>query len=260
MPLANEHPAGTPAWFDLMTPEIEGARKFYGALFGWTFEIGPPEAGSYTMCLKNGRSAAGTGPRPKDAPYPSTWTVYLASNDVEAHAKRVKALGGQLMEGPTDVLDEGRLLVAADPTGAVFGFWQAKKHPGAMIVDEPGAMTWCEVNTRDIEKAKRFYSELLGLEARKMAAPGMTYFTLHHGEKAVAGLQQMDGDFPAGVPSHWMPYFAVADADKAAATVTAGGGKVLMKPVDSPYGRMCVVADPWDAVFSIIKLAPARPA
>ncbi|HYT25105.1 MAG TPA: VOC family protein, partial [Actinomycetota bacterium] len=37
---------GTPSWVDLMTSDPEGARAFYGELFGWEFEIGGPETGN----------------------------------------------------------------------------------------------------------------------------------------------------------------------------------------------------------------------
>ena len=59
-----------------------------------------------------------------------------------------------------------------------------------------------------------------------------------------------------GVPNHWHVYFAVADADAAAAKVTELGGTVMVEPFDTPVGRIAVVSDPQGAVFSIIKSAP----
>ncbi|MDI1445293.1 VOC family protein [Polyangium sp. 6x1] len=255
----DQHDAGTPTWFDLMTPDLEGAQTFYGELFGWTFIKGTAETMYYTMCQKNGRNAAGMGKRPEDAPYPTSWSVYFDTRDADASATKVREFGGQVMMGPMDVMEAGRMLVCVDPTGAVFGFWQGRNHKGAQVVDEHGAMTWCEVATRESEKAAAFYSKALDVEARKMAMemPGMTYYTLHKGEKAVSGIMQMNEQWDASIPPHWMPYFAVDSAEGACEKIKALGGKVMHGPFDTTYGRIAVVADPYGAPFSIIKLSDA---
>jgi uncharacterized protein len=253
----DQHDAGTPTWFDVMTPDLAGAQKFYGELFGWTFTEGVPEMGYYTMCLKNGRVAAGMGKRPDDAPYPTSWSVYFDSKDVDAHAALVREFGGQVMMGPMDVMDQGRMLVCVDPTGAVFGYWQGRSHKGAQVVDEHGAMTWCEANTRDGEKASQFYAKVLDVEPRKMPMESPIYYTLHKGEKAVSGVMQMNEQWPAAIPPHWMPYFAVDNAEAACEKIKSLGGKVMHGPFDTTYGRIAVATDPYGAAFSVIKLSEA---
>lgn len=254
MTTVKQHAPGSVTWVDLMTPDIEGARRFYGELFNWRFAVGPAETGHYTMAKVDGDNVAGMGQMQPDSPFPSTWTVYFGSRDVEAAAARIRELGGQVMFGPMDVMQEGRMLVAADPCGAVFGLWQPGAHHGAQRIDEPGAMCWREVNVRDVAAARGFYTALLGLAARPMQAPGMIYETLHLGEATVGGMLQMDANWPDSIPSHWMTYFAVDDVDAAVARVTNGGGKVYQPPFDTPYGRMSVVADPWGAVFSVMAM------
>jgi predicted enzyme related to lactoylglutathione lyase len=144
------------------------------------------------------------------------------------------------------------MLVAVDPTGAVFGVWQPKSHTGAQVIDEAGAMCWHEVNTRDADKAKGFYASVFGLEPRKLDAPGMEYYTLHKGSKTAGGVLQMNEQWPAEIPPHWMVYFAVEDTDKAAKKVVELGGKIGVQPFDTPYGRMAVATDPWGANFTIM--------
>lgn len=251
MSTIERHIAGTPSWFDLMTPDLDGALKFYGGLFGWTFDVGSPETGRYTMAKVGGRNAAGIGTQPPGASFPSAWSVYFEGNADEI-AERVKANGGQIMMEPMDVMDFGRMLVAVDSTGAVFGVWQPKSHTGAQVVDEPGAMAWQEVATRDAAKAVDFYARVFSLEPNKMDAPGITYYTLHKGPKTAGGVMQMNEQWPAEIPPHWMPYFAVENTDAAAAKVEELGGKVEVKPFDSPYGRIAVIADPWGAHFTVI--------
>jgi predicted enzyme related to lactoylglutathione lyase len=255
----DKHVPGTVTWVDLMTTDPTGVQKFYGELFGWTFDIGGPETNHYAMAKLGGANVGGVGPQPPGAQFPPAWSVYFASDDVDATIAKVKELGGNLVMGPMDVMEEGRLAFFADPTGAHFGVWQAKRHHGAQVIDEPGAMCWHEVATPDAAKARDFYCRLFGLEPQKMQTDqaNFEYYTLHKGPKVVGGVLQMTKEW-AGVPPHWMSYFAVADTDDAAKKITALGGKVSVPPFDTPYGRIAVVNDPSGAVFSIIK--QSRPA
>lgn len=253
MTTVEQHAPGTVTWVDLMTPDIDGARRFYGEVFGWGFSVGPAETGHYTMARVQGDNVAGMGQMPPGSPFPSAWTVYFGSADVAAAAAKIGELGGRVMFGPMDVMEEGRMVVAADASGAVFGLWQAGKHHGAGRIDEPGAMCWREVNVRDLSVARAFYTGLFGLEARPM--PGMPFYeTLHRGETTVGGIMRMDEQWPAEVPAHWMTYFAVDDTDAALRRVENAGGKVCVPPFDTPYGRMAVVGDPWGATFSIMTM------
>jgi predicted enzyme related to lactoylglutathione lyase len=246
--------AGTPAWFDLMTPDLEGARKFYGELFGWTFLVGPAEMGYYTMCRLGDANAAGMALRDKNAPFPSAWSIYFKSTDINASAEAVKANGGQVMMGPVDVSGEGHMVVCLDPTGAAFGFWQDGRHTGAHVADEPGAMTWADVYTRDGAKAQDFYAKVLDCEAKKMPG-GMEYWTLEKNGAPKSGVMHMDDKFPKEIPAHWAVYFAVKDTDASVELIKKNGGKLNMGPFDSPYGRIAIVSDPFGATFTIIKLS-----
>ncbi len=244
------HPFGTPSWFDLMTPDVEKARTFYAQLFGWEYDLSGPEMGHYSMAKIRGLHTAGMGELPKDAPMPSAWTVYLATDNIQETVEAIKRHGGQPVVSPTEIPGSGWMAVCSDPTGAHFGLWQALGHRGAGLIDEPGAMVWSEVNTRDSDRARSFYRAIFGLETKKMS--GMDYWTFHLGDRAVHGLLQMTPEW-GDLPPHWMAYFAVTSADKAAETVTAAGGKVHHGPFDTPYGRIVVVSDPFGATFSVLE-------
>jgi uncharacterized protein len=133
--------AGMPAWVDLTTSDPEGSRRFYGELFGWQFQAGSAETGHYITCLVRGHTVAGMVGDPAPAGTPAAWTTYLASGDVDDTVSRITAAGGRLTTEPTDVTDQGRMAVAVDPTGAIFGLWQAGKLPGASLASEPGAVS-----------------------------------------------------------------------------------------------------------------------
>ncbi|HTL36137.1 MAG TPA: VOC family protein [Kofleriaceae bacterium] len=249
----NKHEPGTVCWVDLMTTDAEKARNFYKALFDWTFWVGGPETGHYSMGKLGEENVAGLGQIQQGMNMPPAWTVYFASDNLDATIEKIKANGGNVMMGPMDVMEEGRMGVFTDPQGAAFGVWQPKNHKGAGRIDEPGAMCWHEVYTTDAEKAIEFYSRVFGLERKKLDAPGIEYFTLHKGPKTVGGVMkfspQMHGQHP-----RWNTYFDVADTDASVKKLESLGGKVMAPPFDTPYGRMSAVFDPTGAAFCLIKM------
>lgn len=240
-------PAGTPTWFDLTTPDAAKAHAFYTELFGWSYNVSGPELGYYAMAQLDGKNVAGLGPPAPDSNMPSVWSVYLASDDIQADIAKIKQLGGQLLFEPMQVPDQGTMVMATDPTGAAFGLWQSGKHVGAEIAEVPGSMVWCEVNSRDAVKARDFYCALFGLTWSSM--PGMEYYTLQRGEANLAGVLQMDQNWHESIPAHWIPYFAVANTDEAIKVALEHGGKVRVEPFDTPFGRIAWIEDPFGAVF-----------
>ncbi len=250
-------PSGTPCWVDLGVGDIARASAFYAGLFGWEIQPGPPETGGYAMCLQNGRAVAGIGPKQGPPDAPPVWTTYLASADADETARLVKAAGGQILVDPMDVLDAGRMAVAADPAGAAFGIWQARAHTGVGLANEPGSLCWNENLSRDFDGNKAFYRTVFGYDYGDMGDAGFRYATLKIGGTEVGGIGELDGSFPAGIPAHWSVYFAADDTDATVAKITAAGGSMARPPWDTPYGRMAVVADDQGAVFSLISMAPA---
>jgi uncharacterized protein len=247
---------GTPCWVDVGVDDIAGACAFYAGVFGWDAQPGPPEAGGYAVCLKNGRAVAGIGPKQGPPGMPSVWTTYLASSDVGETADRIKAAGGHILVEPMDVMDAGRMAVAADPAGAVFGVWQAGQHIGSGIANEPGSLCWNENLSRDFEGNKAFYRAVFGYGYGDMSDAGFHYATLKLAGTEVGGIGKLDETFPADVPAQWNAYFAVDDTDAAIAKVTAAGGSVARPAWDTPYGRMAVVSDTQGAAFSLVSVAP----
>jgi uncharacterized protein len=123
MPEVTAYATGQPAWADVTTTDVAAAAAFYAGLFGWRAQTDArPEAGGYTVFTIDGKAvAAASPPAPGREGVPPHWTVYLASDDVDATAARVQEAGGAVHVEPFDVLDAGRVAVAADPSGAVFG-------------------------------------------------------------------------------------------------------------------------------------------
>lgn len=252
---------GTFSWVELTTTDPKSAKTFYGDLFGWETEDSPIPAeaggGVYTMALIDGESVAGINdqrPDQRDAGVPPHWFSYVAVADADAAAARAKEVGGEVHAGPFDVMDTGRMAVISDPTGAMFGVWQAGTSIGATLVNNPGSLTSNELSTDDIERASSFYSDLFGWQiAETDTGDEPPYWLIEHAGAAQGsngGMRQLSPE-QTGVPPYWMPYFTVTSIDDAATSVGDGGGMVHAGPMDIPSGRIAVVADPQGATFGL---------
>ena len=146
------------------------------------------------------------------------------------------------------------MAVCTDPTGVFFAVWQAGKHLGAELVNEPGSLTWNELTTTDMAAAKAFYPAVLGVTIRDVSmGEGMTYTLFEVDDRAVAGGMQVD---PAGMPTQWSVYFAVDDCDAVHAKAVELGATPVMGPEDAPPGRFAILTDPQGGIFSIIRNNP----
>jgi uncharacterized protein len=245
--------AGTPCWVDLGADDPGRARAFYSGLFGWQITEEPPEAGGYSMCALNGKMVAGIGPRMGPPGTPAVWTTYLATDNADATADKITAAGGQVISEPFDVMNAGRMAIATDPAGAVFGIWQSNAHTGFQLANEPGALIWTENMSPDLDGSKAFYQAVFGFAYGDI--PGdFQYATLDLPAGMVGGI----GEVQPGEPAHWGAYFAVADTDAAAAKAIELGGRVISPPSDTPYGRMATLSDDQGAVFSLMSV-PSGP-
>jgi predicted enzyme related to lactoylglutathione lyase len=258
MPRMTSYEPGTPCWVDLSTPDLGAAKAFYSGLFGWEAHTAPdPEAGGYTFFTFHGgqgKEIAAVMPAMNEE-QPPAWTTYVGVADVDATAKAVQNAGGQVFMEPMDVMGQGRAAVFGDPLGAVIAAWQPEAFRGAAIANEPNTYCWSELACRDIDAAKAFYGEVFGWQGDTKEFGTTTYTEWKLGGRSIAGMVQMDEQWPPDVPPHWMVYFGVVDCDASAANAAELGGLVSVPPTDIPIGRFAVLGDPQGAFFSIIKFA-----
>jgi len=236
-----------------MTSNVDGARAFYGQLFGWEADESNEEFGGYFNFTKDGVLVAGGMPTMPDAGVTDVWSVYLAVDDARETVEAVQANGGQVISDAMDVMDLGTMAVVTDPGGAVIGMWQPGLHKGFGILGEPGAPSWWELLTRHYDGAVSFYEIVFGWKTHTMGdASDFRYTMAQDGDQPLAGVMDASSFLPEGVPDHWSVYFGVGDADATIAEAVALGGSVRMPAEDTPYGRMATLADPFGAQFKIV--------
>jgi uncharacterized protein len=250
---------GTFSYAELATTDAADAKRFYGGLFEWEFEDVPmPDAEPYTIARIDGDSVAGLTPQQpqqREAGIPPHWFNYITVESADETAARVKELGGTVHAGPFAVMDIGRMAVIADPTGAMFGIWEAGEGIGAERVNDPGSLTWNDLATNDTEAASKFYSSLFGWSIDELdTGGGPRYWSISH-EGAAAGrnggMRELSPE-EEGVPPNWAAYFAVESVDEALAKAQQLGGSKVFGPMEVPSGTFAAISDPQGAVFSVV--------
>jgi uncharacterized protein len=255
MPERTSYEPGTPSWVDLTTSDVDAAKAFYGSLFGWEAEDVPGDAGGYAMFSRGGKLVAGVGPQ-QDPNQPVVWATYVAVESADETAQKATDAGGQVLFGPMDVMDAGRMAVFAHPAAGALGVWQAGNHKGAQLVNEPVSLSWNELLTRDIDGAKAFGEAVFGWRSEEQDFGGFKYTIINVGENGVGGMAAMPEGVPEGVPAYWQAYFAVEDADATTARAHELGGAVTMEPMSAEgVGRFAVLTDPQGAQFGVVQNA-----
>ncbi|MBT8203097.1 MAG: VOC family protein [Acidimicrobiia bacterium] len=260
MPERVSYAHGVPSWVDLGTTDVEGAKAFYGAVFGWEAEDVPtPQGIPYTMLRKDGKLVAGMGPMDPErmaAGVPPVWNTYVNVDSVDDTVAKATAAGGSVAMPAMDVMDTGRMAFITDPTGAAIGLWEPGSHMGAELVNEHGTLFWNELITDDTAAATEFYAAVFGWKAETAEMPNGPYtsFWADGNVEGNAAAGMLGKTEEMQFPNSWGVYFAIDDVEETLNTVKDNGGQVLMQPMDVPQvGRFAVVQDPQGAVITVMK-------
>ena len=235
---------GTFSWAELVTSDAGAAKGFYSAIFGWQYDDQPIGEGQvYSLAQRDGRTVAAL----YAGDPPPRWNCYFTVDSADEATARAKELGANVLSEPFDVFDAGRMSVIADPTGAVLQLWQPGRTIGAELVNAPGAITWCDLLTRDAQAAEAFYGGLFGWTTEEIPDA--------HGYRVIKNRGRSNGGMmplqDADTPPSWMPYFGHEDVERLLGEVGEKGGRALEGPLRMPQGTIAVLGDPQGAVFAV---------
>jgi len=247
---------GQNVWYELMTTDTEGAKRFYTEVIGWKSKQWDeaPSDDPYTLLLVGEKMIAGLMKLPAEAAgVPPHWLAYVRVDDVDAATEQARKLGGNLVHGPMDVPKVGRMSVLTDPQGAAFAVFKGEDDTPLAEPSGAGEFSWSELNTTDWEAAWKFYSQLFGWQERERMEMGPmgTYFMWNEGDKITKGGMSNAAKMMR-MPPHWLHYINVDDVPAAVARITSKGGKVLNGPMDIPGGDVIAQCqDPQGGLFAI---------
>jgi hypothetical protein len=248
-------------WYDVMTTDCKAAESFCKRALGWSAKDSVMGDRSYTLFSAGPVMVGGLMPIPEEAKkrgVPPCWTGYIAVDDVDDYASRVKKAGGAVHRGPEDIPGVGRFAVVADPHGAVFIIMKGEsaEGPPTAAPGAPGHVGWRELSAGDGKADFAFYSGLFGwtrAEPFDMGKMGV-YQTFATGNGPAGGVMTKMPEAPA---PFWLYYFNVDAINSAVARVKGAGGKICLEPHQVPTGQwiaQCI--DPQGAMFGL--LAPKR--
>lgn len=253
-------PTGMPIWYELITTDVDAAKKFYGDIVGWTTTAFPsPDGGmQYNIFNVGETGVGGLAGLPEGAPTGGpAWLSYFYVANVDASVAEVEKAGGKTHMPPTDLPGVGRIALVNDPQGVLFYVMtpdpsMPDQESTVFSANLPGRCSWNELVTSDQKAALPFYSSLLGWtskEAMPMGEMGDYTFIDCGGVRLGA---MMDRASPEQ-PLKWTFYFAIPDVDAAVDKVKAHGGTVIMGPMDVPGGQRIILAvDPQGASVGFV--------
>lgn len=266
------YPHGVTSWIDTEQPDLEAAEQFYRGLFGWTLTnaLPPGVPDSYLIATLEGEDVAAIAPASGGR---AGWNTYVAIDDADETAAAVVAQGGQVVSMPEDAGPGGRAATCADPFGAEFRLWQARRRLGAQRTNLPGSWNFSHLHTADREAAMAFYSSIFGwvLADLEHGGGGMIQvpgYGQHlastvdpeiYERQAAApkGFADVIGGLKAepGERSHWEVVITVADRDESVATAERLGATLLASS-DDLWTRNAQIRDPQGAEFTLSQFTP----
>ena len=268
------YPHGVPSWVDVTQRDLEEATRFYGRLFGWqlTDATSSVATDAYLIATLDGHDVAAVAP--VEGAGTVAWRTYVACDDVDATAAAVTASGGSVVAAPRDVGPAGRDATCADPQGAVFRLWQARRRLGAQIANSPGAWNFSILHSAATAAVLPFYAEVFGWAVDPQLGAGMVRLPGYgdhlaatvdpHIHKRQAFAPPGFADVVAGMvedadpdQAGWQVMFSVADRDESAATAERMGATVLSSS-ENEWTREAVIRDPQGATLTLSQFAPAE--
>lgn len=253
---------GSWIWYELITPDPEGAKAFYEAVTGWSMTTGHGDSDDYGfITAADGAMVGGmlrlTGEMAEHGAR-ACWLGYVGVDNVDASLAAIEAAGGQILMPARDIEMAGRIAMAADPGGAPFYIMTPAPSEGEgestafQAETNYGHCGWNELMAADAPREIAFYTGQFGWslpEPMDMGEYGKYQFIAHDGV-TVGAIMGLMPEAPAPM---WNHYFWVPSIRKAAATITGNGGQIINGPMQVPGEDWIVQGiDPQGALFSLV--------
>jgi predicted enzyme related to lactoylglutathione lyase len=243
-------------WADLVTDDVGVARKFYGALFGWTFR----DVGGYVIAANDERPLCGIFQRPRPAGRPEAtprWFGYISVGSVQKAQRAATESGGRVLAAPRKIDGRGEQAVLADAEGALFGVIKSTAGDPPDFLADPGDWIWIQLLSRDAKKASDFYRTVAGYEViENTTGRRLSDYVLASKGYARATVRTI----PAGKDQKptWLPFVRVKSVGESVAQAKRLGGKVLIEPKPELIeGKAAVISDPTGAAIGLLEWSDA---
>jgi len=253
-PANPQHHPGKVVWADLITPDLEASKRFYGGLFGWTFRDIRVGNSAYAVATLGGHPVAGLfeKPLPTGEHRQPAWLTFIAVRNLEQARSEALSHGAKILAPPKTYADRGAQAVFADPQGAVFAALASSSGDGPDYLAAPGEWIWSSLLTDDPTQSAAFYKAVFGYDVFDLPSDDdAQHVILAADDYARAGIHSLP---PGHRHPHWIDFVRVADASRSAAQAVQLGGRILVEPrPDRHGGQLAVVADPQGAPIGLME-------
>jgi uncharacterized protein len=242
-------------WADYFTSDVEAAKAFYAALFGWEWrDINTAPDGRYGIFYQDGEPVAGMAYHASPDPTRAygRWVYYVSVDDVAGTVQKIESLGGSTLLSARSYADRGTFAVVSDPESVPFGVMHSSSGDPPDYQADLGNWLWAGLYATDAVAATKFYQTVFGYE---LLAPGpdfdMVGYVLSKQGYARAGVSQLPPD--SGEHPSWVAYVRVSDAAETTAAAVRLGATTLIAPDAAVLnGDLAIVADPIGAPIGFI--------
>ncbi|PRW65296.1 VOC family protein [Actinopolyspora mortivallis] len=247
--------AGMPCWIELVTPDVDSAREFYAALFGWSYEQRTDsEGGHHLLALHEGFPVASL--RTTASGEDAKWRLFLATGDCRAACEQAVERGACVTVAPSRLDGIGTKVVLEGPSDAEFGLLEPEAS-WQFDVGLPGTLMWAELVTIKAQTADLFFQDLFGYTDAQFGTENhLDYSVWYLGEESVlARVSMLREHIDAETRPHWLLYLGVSEevgTDEAVRRAVGAHGRVRVDPYDSALGRAAVLRDPTGARFALV--------
>jgi predicted enzyme related to lactoylglutathione lyase len=253
-PPTNTFLTGQFVWYDLITSDMAGAKKFYGGLFGWEFEAAGKDAEEYTIIKSDDTPIGGIiySKKAKEI-NGEQWLSYLSVADVDRAVEVTTRQGGSVLVEAFEFEARGRTAVVKDPQGALVVLFKSYggDPPFQTLYEKLNHVwVWTELFTNDIEASTAYYEEIVGYATESFdSGVDVPYYVFRKEDRGYAGMLTIPWE---NVKPNWLPYVKVKDVAAIVKKVKPLGGMVILEPrEDLRNGSVAIIADPTGAAIAI---------
>ncbi len=240
-------------WHDLITPDIDASKSFYGNLFGWTFTDTNMKGMRYATIYNDGKVIGGM--IEVKAAKSATWisALPLDNANLNARIKSVVASGAKAMLPPLKLPGRGKQVVFQGPLGEEFSLISKNDYTEQMdSSSKQGNWIGMELWADDPTQASLFYNNAFAVSTNKTSYDDKPYWTFEFEGQAVAGMLQNP---VTNQGSQWVPYIQSSAITEMLPAVKVSGADILLSPnKDIRDGKLGIFVDPQGAIFAVQEL------
>jgi predicted enzyme related to lactoylglutathione lyase len=235
---------GKIVWYNLVTPNIEDSKQFYGSIFDWTFQDIDLKGQKFTIIKYNTTLIGSMLELPKaDA---SLWLASVSVSDIKGIIKKYTDNKGKLLINSFNVSGTGEQVILEGPLGEKMAYIQNPASPVSFIDNGPNQWIWAELWSTNAETSKVFYESVWNSNTTASEVEERPYWYFENDGEKVAGMITNPVE---GSNTQWVPYINMADITKLNKKLEALDANIMLAPKNTKNESILIFQDPHGATI-----------